>query len=606
MQFFYTVRPGDTLYRIARRWELPVESVIAANNLMPPYTIFIGQQLSIPPGVNAYRVQPGDSVNQISQMYGVPSSVIIEANRLQPPYTLQTGQLLNVPPGVPYYIVQPGDTLFQIARRYNVTTGGQSQYELIRQVNQLPSSIIFPGMRLVIPYAPPGDRGLIAYTSTRGGHDDIWLYNPHNGKNEQLTNELGGTFSKPVWSPDSRKIAFVGKNRILYVISINTGSIAHIDQLEEEAGSSLDWSPDSQRLAYVKRDQIILYNVTLHEAKRIRQPGASDVEWFPNGTELLFQAPDASNISQLFRMRTDGTGKQPITRNTDGPLHNARLSPDGTFALYTTPGASISIIHTVELSTGNVFEVKGGPIAKNYFPEWSRDSSKIVYSATAFDDRGAFSQIRTVGRRGESDRIAAISHCFATPVIWSSDGRKIAYLSGCKEQEFANEMWVLDLHHPVPIRLIEGVRIMSLQWSPLPILDVPKKTYTNAVYNVQFRYPPHWQKGNDERYEGDDGFFQISAISAGQNMKEVCRNEAFHRLMPYGSTPRIVHTQIQNEEACTIFPSADQSAEMKGQAALIVKYPKPVDIEGTMYNYFVLWADKGHLPEIAETLTFLS
>ncbi|WP_078410156.1 LysM peptidoglycan-binding domain-containing protein [Priestia abyssalis] len=236
MQLFYTVRPGDTLYQMARRWELPVESLIAANNLKPPYTILVGQQLSIPPGVNVVRVKPGDSVFQISQMYGVPSSVIIEANQLHPPYVIQVGQLLKVSPGVPYYIVQPEDTLFEIAGRYNVVTGGNNNYELIRQVNQLPSFNLFPGMKLVIPYAPPGDHGLIAYTSDHGGSYDLWLYNPRNGGNVQLTNGLGDSFSKPIWSPDSSKIAFAGKNGIIYVVQVTTGSIARIDQLEEGAG----------------------------------------------------------------------------------------------------------------------------------------------------------------------------------------------------------------------------------------------------------------------------------------------------------------------------------------------------------------------------------
>ncbi|MDQ0246106.1 TolB protein [Bacillus fengqiuensis] len=605
MQFFYTVRPGDTLSQIARRWELPIESLIAANNLKPPYTIFVGQQLSIPPGVNVVRVKPGDSVFRISQMYGVPSSVIIEANQLQPPYVIQVDQLLKVPPGVPYYIVQPGDTLFEIARRYNVVTGGNSNYEMIRQVNQLPSFNLFPGMKLVIPYAPPGNRGLIAYTSDCGGSYDLWLYNPRNGGNVQLTNGLGDSFSKPIWSPDSSKIAFVGKNGIIYVVQVSTGSISSIDQLEEGAGLYLDWSPDSQRLAYTKRDQMILYDVMTHEAQSIQQPGASDVQWFPSGAELLFQAPDASGISQLFRIRTDGTGKQQITRNTEGPLHNIRLSPDGTFALYTTPGVSISIINTVEVSTGDVFEVKGGPLAKNYFPEWSPDSLRMAYSATAFDNRGYFSQVRTAGRRGENDRIWAVSNCFATPVTWSPGGRKIAYLSGCTEQEFAGEMWVLDLQHPVPIRLIDGVRITALEWSPSTVIDIPGKTYTSPVYKVRFQYPAHWQKVNNERYEGTDGFFQIAAIAAGQNINEVCRREAFHTLMPYGSMPSIVQTQVQNQQACYIFPSADQPIEMKGQSALIVRYPKPVEIQGTTYNYFILWANQGHINEISSTFLFL-
>lgn len=604
MQFFYTVCSGDTLYQIARRWELPVESLIAANNLQAPYTIFVGQQLSIPPGVNHVRVKAGDSVYRISLTFGVPASVIIEANQLLPPYVIQVGQLLKVPPGVPYYFVQPEDTLYQLAGRFNVITGGIRNTELIRQVNQLPNTNLFPGIKLIIPYAPTGDQGLIAYTSDQRGQFDIWLYNPDNGENRQLTNQLGDSPSRPEWSPDSNHIAFIGRDRYLYVIQVPTGSIARIDQLDENGVYSLDWSPDSNRLAYTKQSQIILYNVNSHQVQRIPQTGVTDVQWFPRGTELLFQAPDALGVSQLYRISTDGTSKQQITQNTNGPLHDIQLSPNGTFVLYTTPGASISIIYTVELSTGNVFEVTGGPLAKNYFPNWSPDSMRIAYSATASDDRGYYSEIRTVGQRGENDRIWSISDCFATPVTWSPTGRSIAYLFGCNQQEFANEMWVIDLNHPVPIQLMKGVRMMSLQWSPSPIKDIPRKIYTNPVYKVKFSYPSHWQKVNELRFEGTDGFFQISAISSEENMDEVCHGEAFHQLLPYGSMPRIVNSQIQNQEACFIFPSPDQPVEMRNQASLIVRYPAPILIQGTTYQYFILWADEPHIQEISTTLAF--
>ncbi|WP_257346845.1 LysM peptidoglycan-binding domain-containing protein [Pseudalkalibacillus decolorationis] len=479
MQLFYTVRPGDTLYKIAKRWELPIDSLIAANNLITPDTIYSGQQLSIPPGVDVIRVKPGDTVYKLSQFYGVPQSLIIEANQLQPPYVIQVGQLLNIPPGVPYYVVYPGDTLYEIAEKYNVLTSGQSNPELIREVNRLPSTNIFPGMKLQIPYAPPGDNGFIAYTSNRSGYYDIWLYNPHNGMNTQITNGLADSFSVPVWSPDSRRIAFVGNNGILYVVDLTKGSVARIDQFEEGLGVSLHWSPDSQKLAYTKNGDIVLYNIITHQTQRINQPGATDVQWFPSGVELLFQAPDTSGTSQLFRIRTNGTSKQQITQNTGGPLHDVSLSPDGSFVLYTTPGVSISIIYTVEISTGDVFEVKGGPLAKNYFPEWSPNSSKIAYSATAFEDKGYFSLIRTASKRGENDRTWAISDCFATPVTWSPDGRKMAYLSGCNNQGFGSEMWLIDINHPVPIRLVAGAQITSLQWSPRPIAP-SRKTYTNT------------------------------------------------------------------------------------------------------------------------------
>lgn len=271
--------------------------------------------------------------------------------------------------------------------------------------------------------------------------------------------------------------------------------------------------------------------------------------------------------------------------------------------LYTTPGASISIIYTLEISTGNLFEVKGGPLAKNYFPVWSPDSSTIAYSATAFEDVGYFNQIRTTGRRGENDVTRAISNCFATPVTWSPDGRKVAYLSDCNNG-IASEIWMVDLFHPVPIRLIEGTLVTSLQWSPNPIVPM-KKTYSSTVYKVQFQYPSNWVRVSDERYEGPDGFFQLSAISTAEPINEICHNEAFHQLLPYGSEPRIVHEQIQRQEACFILPSQDQPPEMRGQAALIVKYPKPIQIEGSSYNYFILWVDKEHLKEISSTLVFL-
>ncbi|WP_158736285.1 LysM peptidoglycan-binding domain-containing protein [Alteribacillus sp. YIM 98480] len=606
LQHFYTVRPGDTLYNIARRWALPIETVIAANNVTIPDMLFPGQQLSIPPGVTSYRVDTGETIYQISQFYGVPMSVIIKANSLQAPYFIYPGQLLSIPAGVPYYTVQPGDTLFQIARRFNVVTAGHSRPELIRQVNQLPSVEIIPGMRIMIPFAPPGTDGLIAYTSDKSGIFDIWLYSLSNGKHVQLTRRLGASFSEPIWAPDSTRIAFTGENRFIYVLYLESGKAALIDQFEVETLFTLHWSPNSQMLAYTKHDYIVLYNVISHQAQSIPEPGASDVQWFPSGEEILFQAPDESGISQLFRMKTDGTSKQQITQNQDFPLHNVRLSPDGRFALYTSPGVSISIIYSIDLTSGELFEVRGGPLAKNYYPEWSPDAARIGYSATAFSEKGNFSLIRTAGKRGENDRTWAISDCFATPVTWSYDSKKIAYLSGCKaEQLFAGEMWYLDLSHPVPIALTAGIRITSFQWSPQPI-SLPRKTYYNETYNVSFEYPLNWHKVTPERYEGEDGFFQIAAISAGPDIKEVCRNEAFHSLMPYGSRPQIIKTEKHSQEACFIFPSSDQPLELEEQAAFIVRYPSPVYIQGEQYNYFILWASKDEIHELVSTLAFIN
>ncbi len=115
----------------------------------------------------------------------------------------------------------------------------------------------------------------------------------------------------------------------------------------------------------------------------------------------------------------------------------------------------------------------------------------------------------------------------------------------------------------------------------------------------------HLAEGEQRRYEGGDGFFQISAISSDENLDTVCRNEASHPLLPYGSSPQIRHHSIQNQPACLIFPSADQLAEMRNRAALIVTYPLPLEIEGSSYPHFILSVDSKHIQRLSSILSFL-
>ena len=447
-------------------------------------------------------------------------------------------------------------------------------------------------------------REAILFTSNYGGVSyDIWLYQPLTGHIFRLTQNLGEEFSIPYWSPDTRYFSFIGKNNIVYVMSLTRREMAQIDQIEPY--TLLSWSPDSQYLSYVKNGRIVIYNIRSHASSSIIQEGAADVQWFPSGTALLFAAPDEAGNVQLYAINRDGTNKRQLTQNTQGPLHNVRLSPDGQFALYTSPGVSISLITTVNLSTGESYSIEGGPQAKNYFPEWSPDSSLIAYSATDLVENRYISLIQTDSRVGGQQKTLASSTCFATPVSWSPDGNRIAYLSGCTNQEQADQIWIVDTRNPVnPMKVIEAGRITALRWSPRAHDVHPYALYLNPDYKVSFYYPVNWQKVTEERFEGSDGFFQISAISSEEGIHEVCRSEAFHILKPYGSNPRIVPAIVQSQEACLIFPSEDQPVEMRNQAALIVRYPSPIVIQGNVYQFFILWADQKHLVQLGRTLSF--
>ena len=134
----------------------------------------------------------------------------------------------------------------------------------------------------------------------------------------------------------------------------------------------------------------------------------------------------------------------------------------------------------------------------------------------------------------------------------------------------------------------------------------PTKTLSEPTHNIELQYPNHWVKiaGYEYRFGADDGFFQISAIH-GRTLKEVVRQEAFHPLEPYGSKPIIEKLVIKGQQARLILPSYDQAREMMNQSAFIVTYPKPIQIAGESYEYFILWADKFHINKIVQSLNFL-
>ncbi|OZQ61856.1 hypothetical protein CA600_24110 [Paenibacillus sp. VTT E-133280] len=136
-------------------------------------------------------------------------------------------------------------------------------------------------------------------------------------------------------------------------------------------------------------------------------------------------------------------------------------------------------------------------------------------------------------------------------------------------------------------------------------------TYISKEYKVTLKYPSEWvvNPEYDERYQGHDGFFQLSAISGeGVSIDEVANMDAFHQLKPYGSDPQIIELTLEGlkaeEKARLIVPSADQQEEWNHQAAIILKYPEAVKIGDSFYNYFILWADIKHVEDIGQTVRF--
>jgi TolB protein len=133
------------------------------------------------------------------------------------------------------------------------------------------------------------------------------------------------------------------------------------------------------------------------------------------------------------------------------------------------------------------------------------------------------------------------------------------------------------------------------------------RVYVSSDYKVKFEYPRDWHpvegtKGH--RFEGADGFFEVGAADKNIDVSNLYGPALPSVERPYGSSPVVEDTEVGSEKAALVTPSQDQSSNMQGQSALVVSYPEPIELSGNMYSYFILWADKEHIRDIADTLRF--
>ena len=108
-----TVRPGETLFELAERVRTPVQAIVDANRLQPPYDVTPGDVLKIPPPV-IYRVKPGDTWTSIGRRYSIDPRSLASLNDLSFDAALTPGQRLALPTGAsekPVVAVRPPPAL---------------------------------------------------------------------------------------------------------------------------------------------------------------------------------------------------------------------------------------------------------------------------------------------------------------------------------------------------------------------------------------------------------------------------------------------------------------------------------------------------------------
>ena len=159
----YTVKRGDTLYSIAKKYNISVDQLMK-DNALSNTNLTVGMNLKIrsvledygveecfgeeydgivPSNTIEYIVKSGDSLYKIAKKYNTSVSDLLRINNLSNS-NLQIGQVLKIPSSDIIYQVVKGDSLYSIAKKFNTSV------DSIKNKNNLKSNVLQIGQLLKI------------------------------------------------------------------------------------------------------------------------------------------------------------------------------------------------------------------------------------------------------------------------------------------------------------------------------------------------------------------------------------------------------------------------------------------------------------------------
>jgi tricorn protease len=171
-----------------------------------------------------------------------------------------------------------------------------------------------PAAERHVSWAPDSRR--LVYTSTRGKGSELFTYDVATNAETRLTTS-GSTDTRPMFSPDGKRVAFLRAARELRVVDAKGGG----EKLLAEAGIDFlpplnydrpfAWSRDGEWIAFMASGEKMFRNahVVRSDGSAAARPvsflshvGNNSVSWSADGTYLLFdsgQRNDASGVARV-------------------------------------------------------------------------------------------------------------------------------------------------------------------------------------------------------------------------------------------------------------------------------------------------------------------
>lgn len=240
-------------------------------------------------------------------------------------------------------------------------------------------------------------KGKIAFTK---GDRDIYVIDA-NGANEIKVGEglLRG------WSSDGEKITFL-RFHVIYTVNADATNKTEIGEVDY-SDDAIVWSPDGKKIAFEsKYGTIFVANANGTNKIKLTESGKNPT-WSPDGRKIAFD-----DLEDIHVINFDGTNKIKLTEGSD-----PSWSPNGNKIAFVRKD-NIYVIN--DNGTNEIKLIYGrGPI-------FSPDVEKIAFRTSEM-----LGPIYVISADGTNKITLTNDGSFGLsngrPVVWSPDGRKIAF-----------------------------------------------------------------------------------------------------------------------------------------------------------------------------------
>jgi len=198
------------------------------------------------------------------------------------------------------------------------------------------------------------------------------------------------------------------------------------------------WSPDGRRMLVVRVNPSFtseaLYVMNPDGSGRTElasSPSIVDYRWSPDGSRIAFslgRVERGTQVSDLWVMQADGTGKAKLAANAESPT----WSPDGSRIAYVRDVGNIHI--RIVNSTGGGDRRLTDQSLEAIQPAWSPDGSRIAF--VSLDPN----RIRTVNPDGSGLQNLTPDGLSEDGPVWSPDGSRLAINSGPDDQPLESDI----------------------------------------------------------------------------------------------------------------------------------------------------------------------